>query len=281
MKSRRHSAAWLAPLLLAASGLLPVAAELPTLDKAPWINYFAAYSSRTFRIGMSTKGLIELTVMKDKDVPVIEKLVIPITIAVQESLPDGRVIERKLDPESLSSEQKPTNELGKVVIRGKVAGDAAFEASFEQSRGSILIGGRITDAAGSANSLKFTLSAGFAAPYPYVKEDQDEITGKEFQKKIKGDRISLVWTDKKAHKLALNQEIDASSPVVNGPGIAGVEIDIISYAGKKLNFVAAPNSAITMKNAQAQPLRKGFSLHWTTDPAKDPDGKARLAITVK
>ena len=66
-----------------------------------------------------------------------------------------------------------------------VAGDAAFEASFEQSRGSILIGGRITDAAGSANPLKFTLSAGFAAPYPYVKEDQDEITGKEFQKKIK------------------------------------------------------------------------------------------------
>lgn len=281
MKTRRPSAALLAPLLLAVSGLLPVAAELPTLLKAPWINYFAAYSSRTFRIGISTKGLIELTVMKDKDVPVIEKLVIPIAITVQESLPDGRVIERKLDPESLSSEQKPTNELGKVVIRGKVAGDAAFEATLEQLRGSILIGGRITDPAGSANPLKFTLSAAFPAPYPYVKEDQDEITGKEFQKKIKGDRISLIWTDKKTQKLALNQEIDANSPAVNGPGIAGVEIDIISYAGKKLNFAASANSSITMKSARPQPLRKGFSLHWTADPAKDSEGKARLAITVK
>jgi hypothetical protein len=281
MKSRRSSAALLAPLLLAASGLLPAAAELPTLDKAPWINYFAAYSSRTFRIGISTKGLIELSVMKDKDVPVIDKLVIPIAITVQESLPDGRVIERKLDPESLTSKQDATNELGKVVIKGKVTGDAAFEATLEQSRGSILIGGRITDPAGSANPLKFTLSAAFSAPYPYVKEDQDEVTGKEFQKKIKGDRISLIWTDKKAQKLALNEEIDATSPAVNGPGIAGVEIDIISYAGKKLNFAASTNSAITMKNARPQPLRKGFSLHWTADPAKDPDGKARLAITVK
>ena len=281
MKSRRSSASQLASFLLAASAPLPLCAELPALPKDPWITFFAVSSNRDSRVTVSTKGLIELSIMKDKEVPVIDKLVIPIAITVQETLPDGRTMERKLDPESLTSEQPATSELGKVVIKGKVAGGAAFEATIEQSRGSILIGGRITDPAGSANPLKFALSAAFSAPYPYAKEDQDEVTGKEFQKKIKGDRISLIWTDRKARKLALNEEIDAGSPAVNGPGIAGVEIDIISYAGKKLNFASSTNSAITMKNARPQPLRKGFSLHWAADPVKDREGKARLVIMVK
>lgn len=281
MKNRIPFVAILAPLFCLAAVLPQASAELPTLRKAPWINYFAAYENRSFRIGLSTKGVVELTLMKEKDVPVINKLVVPIEFTARETLPDGRVIERKLDPESLASEHEPTSELGSVVIRGKFEGDISFEATLEQSRGSILIGGRITDPGGSANPMKLGLSAAFAAPYPYVKQDQDEVTGIEFQKKIKDDRINLLWTDRKAVKLALNKEVDASSPAVNGPGISSVEIDIISYVGKKISFAASANSAISMRNARAQPLRKGFTFHWSPDPVKDRDGKARFAITVK
>jgi hypothetical protein len=281
MKNRLSVAMILVPLISFSFGMPKAGAELPTLPKAPWINYFAAYSNRSFRIGVSTKGLIELTVMKDKDVPVIEKLVIPIEVTVQEALPDGRMNILKLDPESLSSEQDPTSELGRVAIRGSVTGKVTIEITLEQSRGSILIGSRIIDPGSAKQPLKVILNAAFSAPYPYVKQDQDEVTGEAFQKKIKNDRIELIWTDKKSVKVPLNKDVDASSPEVSGPGISSAVVDVISYAGKKIQFIASPNSAMVMLNPRVQPLRKGFSIQWSPDPKKDRDGKARLAIAVK
>ena len=189
---------------------------------------------------------------------------------------------------SLTASEK---ELGGVIFerlresetfaRIKSKGDAAFEITIEQKRGTILVGGRVLDPGSLTNSPRVALRADYIAPYPYAKEDQDEVTGKAFQKKIKGDNITLKRTDKKVVKLAMNEEVDAKSEAVTGSGIAEATIDICSYDGRKFTFMAAPNSAISLSNKQPQPLRKGFSIHWKPDPAKDPDGKSRLAILVR
>jgi hypothetical protein len=46
-------------------------------------------------------------------------------------------------------------------------------------------------------------------------------------------------------------------------------------------FTAGTGSAMDLWNAKEQPLHEGFSINWKADPAKDKDGKARLAIEVK
>jgi hypothetical protein len=38
---------------------------------------------------------------------------------------------------------------------------------------------------------------------------------------------------------------------------------------------------ITLSNRQVGPLHDGFVLTWVSDPAKDPDGLARLSFDVK
>ena len=98
---------------------------------------------------------------------------------------------------------------------------------------------------------------------------------------MRKDRIDLRWTDQKRVKLALNQNVVASSKEISGPGIVHAKVDIDSYRGRKFEFEASEDSAITLWNGEGAPLHNGFSLIWTPDPVKDPDGKARFGIVLR
>ena len=268
-------------ILFTCSGLQPGSAELPALGNPPWTGYFVVYSSKIYQFGIYASGEFRLSAMAANNEPVMEKLVVPIVVAIEETLPDGKVEIRKVQPGSLQSAQAATERLGKAIITGKVAGDATFECTVEQSRGTILIGGRVLESGTLKNPLRLVIRAAFSSPYPYLKDNQNEKAAEAFKKKTKADGIAFKRLDRKADKLPVDQNVDAASPEVNGPGISEAEVRICSYDDRKFVFVASSNSAITLENQAGQPLSKGFSIKWHPDPAKDPAGSARIAIDVR
>jgi hypothetical protein len=267
--------------LLAATVLQPVSSQLPSLGEHPWSGYFVGHTSRNYRFGLLASGEIYLTVIDAKKEPLHPKLVIPVVVAVEETLPNDKTAIRRIQPDSMQSALAATDHLEKVVVSGKFAGDATFELILEQSRGMILIGGRLLDTGRSKNPLRLVVRAAFPSPYPFSKEIPNEKAAEIFRKKLKGDGIALTWTDKQTRTFAIDQDIDAASSEVNGPGIAEAEIKICSYDGRKIVFLASPNSGMTLENKPGHPLSKGFSLVWHPDTVKDPEGRARLAIDVR
>ncbi len=258
----------------------PVAARLPTLEKQPWMGYYAVFSNRHFRFGMSAHGKLILVPLDEQGEPVPKTLVVPVEITVEEILPTGKTIVKQLKPETLQAAQPATDKLARVVIRGKVTGDASFELTLEQNRGLISLGGRLLDPGSLSNPLRFSIRLKFPAAYSKNKTF-DKKESKAFENKIAGDHLDLKWTDGKRKKQSFDNAVDATAKELNGPGIATAEIEISAYQGKKFLLGNSGNSRMTLSNNKSAPLHEGFAIHWWPDPAKDPEGAARLSLEVR
>lgn len=134
----------LACCLFAATSMQPVSAHLPMLGP-PWLGRYAVQTLGSFQFQVFSKDASAIVRRDVKDSALKDPLAIHIDFFVRETLPDGKIIVRNILPETLEGIQPPTTKLEKSVIRGKVAGNAAFEAVFEQSHGVIPMGGRILD----------------------------------------------------------------------------------------------------------------------------------------
>lgn len=257
-----------------------VQAQLPALNDPPWLGHFIGVESKRFHLGVTSMGKITLNPLGDRGTPIGHKLTVTLEIGILETTADGKQTLRRLKPESLTSSDPATDDLKKVVIRGKVTGDASFEATIEQERDVISFGGRVLEPGTLKGPLNFVVSVGIPSAYPYDKAE-DKKEEKAFQKKIEDDRLDIKWTDGKRVKQTFEKEVDASSKELNGPGIAAAQVEISSYKGKKFLFTATENSAMTMANKKPGPLHLGFDLNWQPDPEKDKEGKSRLSLEVK
>jgi hypothetical protein len=255
-------------------------AQLPALNDAPWLGHFVGFEGKRFHFGVTSMGKITLNPLNDRDSPIGHKLTVNLEIGILETAPDGKQTLRKIKPETLTSSEPATDDLEKVVIRGKVSGDASFEATIERQRDVILFGGRVLDAGTLKNPLNFGVNVKIPSAYPYDKAS-DKKEDKSFQKKIEDDLLQIKWTDGKRMRQSFEEEVDAGSKELNGPGIAAAEIEISSYKGKKFLFTANENSAMTISNGKPGPLHLGFELKWQPDPEKDKEGKSRLSLEVK
>lgn len=279
VKSKNHSAFLACAILAGFTAGTNSRAELPMIEEQPWIGYYAAFANKNYDFGVTSQGNIEIRPMRNKTTPVGKKLCIKVDAGIEEILPDGSRVMKKINVDTLESEQGATDKLEKTSIRGKVTGDAEFELNLEQSRGIIFIGGRVMDPGKlTKNPVRFAVRVSIPNAYP---DEEDSKTGKSFLKKIKDDLLEVKWTDGKRAKQDFEKAVDATSKELNGPGISSAEITIGCYNGKRLMFTASPNSAITLRNPQTRPLHEGFVIQWTADTTKDPDGKARLAMEVK
>jgi hypothetical protein len=291
MKHRPVLAGFVASVLFAA--IQPADAQLPSLDKAPWLGHFAAFKNKKFQIGITGLGKMTLLPMGDKDAPMGQSLSVPIHFGIEEVLPDGKAALKAIKPETLESAQPANDDFETLVIRGKVTGDASFEVTIEQKRGVISIGGRVVDPGTlTKNPLRFAVRARFPTAYPTRKgndkkddkdrkDDKDKKVDKVLLKQLKDDRIDLKWTDGKRVKQTFEEEVIASSKEINGPGISAAAIEIGAYKGKKFLFIASENSAMTLSNEKEGPLHLGFTVNWSADATKDTEGKARLSFEVK
>jgi len=283
---RMLSGCWVSLVLLAA-GIAPAAAELATLDQTEYLGYFAVFANARYQFKVASDGKIALWPIGEKREPVALALSVPIQIAVEELMPDGKIAVKQIQSASLESVQPPTLKLEKIVITGKVAGDATFEVDIEQSRGTIFMGGRVTNPGTLKNTLRFAIYA--KMPSLYTRSANAKTMNKKdesaLQKKIAGDHVTLKGIDGKHRKEPFDKRVDASSPEISGAGLISADVETAAYVtkgpSKKFQFVAGPNSMLTLKNEQGGPLHEGFTIRWEADKAKDPDGKARFAFEVK
>lgn len=271
------AAAWF--FLIAAAQ--PLSAQLPGLNDPPWFGHFAGYSNKRLDFGITSHGKMTLFPKDRQGDRVAKKLTLPIELIVEETLPDGKILTRKIQPATLTSQSQSTANLEAITIHGQVSGKAAFELHIEQNRGDISIGGRITDPGTlTQNPIRLAVKTRFPSAYraPGGSSKQKQ---KRFDEKIEDDRVILKWTDGERKKQSFDETVDASAKEINGPGIASARIEIDAYRDRRFEFTATTGSTIRLSNPQTAPLHKGFTIDWRPDPAKDPQAKSRLVIEIR
>jgi hypothetical protein len=270
------------PLIISASWILamqPLAAELPTLNKAPFVGLYAGFQNKRIHITVSHKGMLLIRPFNNKGNPVIDKIGVKVELGVEEVPANGPTIWRALDFPSLSSKQPETDNFQKTEITGKVSGGASFVATIENQRGTITINGHVTDPGPlTKNPLRMCIRIVFPDPYPYSKATTEK--GKEtFQEQLEDDRLQLRWSDGNRKKFNFADPVDAKSKDVNGPGISEAMVEVSAYENHKFRIIAGANAQMLLRNAATAPLRDGFEFRWfVPDAAKDPKHQATLTI---
>lgn len=290
MTTREMKAGVLAVGLLGVAGIFPVSAQLPSLTEKEVLGYFLVADSKSFEFRIAADGKTTIKVIDSKGNAVKNDLVIPVLFTVEETMPDGKTISRKVSPESLESAQPATTKPKNVTIKGKATGEIGFEVFVSEERGSIILGGQLLNPAELKNPTRFSIEVRIPSALPEAKtggdddkddKKDDKKAAKEREEKTKDDRLQLVWTDGKKTRITGDKAVEGSSKEVTGPGISAALIEFGAFKERKIVVTAAPNSSMKLSNAGSRPLPEGFSLFWSADPAKDPQGKARLAIEVK
>ncbi len=265
-------------LVACSIGILPASAQLPSIEEKGWLGHFVGFENDDLRFGFTAMGAGIITPM-GRSGPAGKDRQVGLSFVVEEVMPDGKVVRKQLDSQSLKSEQAATKEPKNLVFTGSVTGGATFEGSIHEDRGILAVGGRMIDPGTLKNPLRFGVRLDFGAPYRYVKAEDRE--SRVFERRIKDDEIRVVWTDGKRVKQAAAEPVDASSPALNGPGIARLEYEADAFQGKKFLFDASENSRIVLENRPETPLMDGFTATWYPDPATDLEAAARLRFQLK
>lgn len=263
------------------AGMLPLSAQLPTLSEKENLAYFVVVRSKSFQFGVESNAKTTVKVFDGKGEPINSKLTIDVNFNVIETMPNGKNITRQINAKSLESAQAATDEPKNMVFKGKVTGNIEFEATVSEERGAILLGGRLLNPEVLKNPTQFSIEVKISNTIPEAKTDATRKDTKELEDKIKGDKLQLIWTDGKKARIPSNKAVEGASKDVSGPGITTAAIEFSAFKDRKIQLTASPNSSMMISNASNQPLSEGFSLNWTADIAKDPEGKARLAIEIR
>ena len=262
-----------------------VEAQLPSLGKQPWLGYFSGFQDRRFSIGITADGQLKLTPFNDKGVAFGPNSVLTVLVGIEEVLPDGSAELKVLKPDTLKSEQAPSDKFERVVLQGQVSAEASFEAVIEQKGGVISIGGKVLDKGKfTKNPIRFAVRARMPNLYPWMTDDLAKTDPKKastFLKKIEDDEIELTRTDGKRLAQKFDKPVDMASADVSGPGVTRIEFTMNNFTNRKFLFNASETSRMTVSNGASSPLYKGFSINWSPDAEKDKDGKARFSFVVK
>jgi hypothetical protein len=278
MKSKTLQAGLLAGMILTG---VPAFAELPSLENSKvWaVFYYSGVQTKGADFGLDTSGKIDLIpIGKNRD-RMSSQNFIPVLYQIEDVKADGKKTLIKLDPDSMTSPTPATDKPTPIVITGKTEeGNATYELYFEPGRGSVLLGGRIIDK-GTLVNPRFFITATMPKEINKKPENLDE---KAFEKKVGEDELILKLLDGKKQKVEGLENADLASPEFAGTGLSQVEFAIDAIGGREFSFLASPNSKLTATNKGATaPFWESLVITWEADTAKDPQGKARLAITVK
>lgn len=263
------------PALLVLVPFLPLAAgELPQLTVKPWIGSYSGYEHRSFHFVVGNDGECLLTPMGGKKTLMSGRLGIRIQPVVEDVLTDGRVVAKRPANDGWEAVTPAAADPEKVGYRGTVAGGARFEVMIEFDGDQIRAGGRLL-AKGKLENPRFVLRI----QVPDVYYSDSKIESRKI--KAKRDRVDLLRMDGKKLKLDLLTPLDAESEEFSGPGVAEARLDLAGYRGHRFHFDAGDGAAFEIWNKGELALIEGFHLAWKPDPAKDPDGKARMILRVR
>lgn len=269
--------------VLGVAGVFPVSAQLPMLSDKEVLGYFLVADSKSFQFRIGADGKTAIKVIDSKGTAVNNKLTIPVTFSVEETMPDGKTISRKFSPESLETTHEATVKPRDVTFRGKATGDIGFEVFVTEERGAITLGGHLLNPAELKNPTRFAIEVRIPSAVPEEKTDAegDKKAAKKLEEAVKDDKVQLIWTDGKKARIAGDEPVEGSSKEVTGPGISAASIQFAAFKERKIQLTASPDSSMNLSNSSKQRLVDGFSLLWSADSAKDPQGKARLTIEIR
>jgi hypothetical protein len=279
----------LAGILLACSCIQPACAELSIFTNAPWLGHFAVFNVSRTQIRVTGQGEITFAHSTEKS-ELSSTAAQTIQIFVEETLPDGKKVERPVDPSSMESTQGPAENPDNLFIKAKAEGGVVLEILIEQKRNMVFFSGRVLDPGSLAQNplciaIRLPFPTSHVKPEPSVdkKESRREIRDNEkaFAKSVSSNSIKLKRSDGKLQKLSFERNLNEVPDYFKGPGIAEVEIESGFFGGTGFLLSATPNSSISFSNATNTPLYQGFTMIWRADTAKDPETKARLGMRMK
>jgi hypothetical protein len=241
-------------------------AQLPSIGKKPWENYFFVLKQRKFQFGITTEGdavfhpLTKRGEMINENNPVIFK------IEILESKSDGKFISKKINPGSLKSGQSPALNPDKpVTYTGTVTGDAGFEITFTPSRDGFAVTGKITDQGKLTNPLNIAVKIGLR---PYIKDTTRTATEtKSFEQRIKRDKFEATIASGNRRLYDFKKPVNFHADMPNG-----VESLIMKSAGYEFTEfkVSTGSSSKIMFEEQNQIVADGADIRWIIPMESNP-----------
>jgi hypothetical protein len=274
MKRRSLALALAFALVLALFAAPLMAGPLPTIGKQPWLTQYAAYEHKSLQFTVNTEGTGLLVPMDAKGKPLDDKHAIKFLPVVEDVLPDGKVAAKFIPKDGWEAVTPAAVDPKIVTYRGSAGGNARFEVTLEFDGKEVRAGGKILDK-GTLINPRFRMRV--QVPNIYINDKDPE----KLAAKAEEDQVSLVRTDKKKVKLEVLKPLDAEAAEVGGPGVSQARIEMAGYAGNRLELDAGAAGSFEFFNEAIAPLSQGFSFFWKADPAKDPEGKARLSLQVR
>lgn len=278
MKKLRHFLALATTLLLVA----PLAqAELPELTEKPWLGHFIGIKDRKFQFGITSKGKAVLHPLNSDGA--VQSLFNPVRMeyGILETNPDGTTVIKKIQPETLSSEQ-PATDTPKAPVKftGKVTGDAAFEVTIASERGGFSVSGKVTDK-GSLDNARFFVFINIT-PYKQkagkAKEESQEDAIEKFKKKLKRDELRLKTVEGKAENIGFLEKHNLATQFPGG--FRQAQVRTAGYGGVEFSLEATGDSELYFEDQGEREVWNGFPVRWFMHEGADPS-KAKLIISAK
>ena len=263
---------WLVPVLLL--GARVTAGSLPILEDKPWVGYFVAHETRayTFGIGSDGKGVLAPRNRQGEACAHLKELTV--AFVVEELLPDGRVVAKQIDEQSLETSDQPTTKPQTVKFRGKGTGGAGFEAVATFNKERMEFGGKVLAAGSLKHPLRFAVKVSMREVYKGAATE-----GREFERKIKDDELRFETLDAKRGKIEMAAVVDLAKEC--GKGLSSMRFEMAGYEGRRFEFSTTAGASIIAENPAGKPLIEGLTINWRPEAGKDPEGKARLVVEIR
>lgn len=270
------------PCIALAAGLFlnptPASADLPQLKEQPYLGYFIGIEhKRKMRFGVSSKGRGVIEPLNDKGKPVVANVPFLVNFEVVETLPDGKTIRKKLNPDTLTSDQEATLDPRKpVTFRGMVPGDAAFEVTVYPESGGVSVSGKLTDKGTLTNPLHFEISLNLR-PYPRKPSDE-EAKIKMFEERAEKDVLKFETVSRKRGKIEFLDETNPATVV--GEAMSKLDFKTDGFNNHVFEIETTDKAKLTFADTGELPIWNGFALHWRIDEGAD-DKTQKLTIKAK
>ncbi len=261
---------------LLAAGVIRANAELPSIDDPKWVGVFAGMENHKMRFEFDTKGRAKIKVLEKNGEFVEERFHILIDFVIEETLPDGQVIEQKILPETLSSELKPHKKLGVTLIKGKTTGGSEMTIRLTNDRGFLTLGGWWFGPGGNSNARRFVVH--FRTPNAHPDgpgSSQNEL--KDFERELSKDKLKLIRTNNERVTIEASKPIDSTYS-----RLSGAQFELYPFPDAKFILDASSNGIMKLTGNSGKPLHEGMTFSWMENPGKEQFHKeARLAIQIK
>lgn len=258
----------LPPIVLAVifASISAVSAQLPSINKKPWEEYFIVLKQRHIQFGITTDGDAVFYPLSKRGEIISESRPITFNIEILEAKPDNKFVSKKIDPKSLKSDHSATLNPDKpVVYTGSVTGGATFQIIITPARDGFTFSGKITSKGNITDPLQIGVTMRLR---PYIKDATRTVTEtKNLEKRIRRDYLEAVIAsgNRKKYEFAVNANLNFDMP--NGVESLSMKAEAYDYTEFQ---VASVGGAKIMFEDKEQLIYDGIDFRWIMPIDADP-----------